>query len=335
MDGLLPITEYENARIIGLRATQLANGAKPMTDIKGLIHVLDIAEKEYREGVIPINVIRTLPSGQKIEISIVPMKPDRHLKLSDEDDDKRPAKRPVKKAASESSEEESSDDEDDKRPAKKAPSESSEEESSDDEDDDKRPAKKAPSKSSEEESSDDEDDKRPAKKAPSKSSEEESSDDEDDNERKIEVELCDKMTKSLLQKNPRKLYLFGDNEICQGIGGQAQVRGEPNAMGIPTKKLPSFTPDAFWTDDSFKTTTKLVCRAISKVRATLLDPKQKYTTLVLPRDGFGTGLAKLNSDKKGNTWKTLKGLKRQIYKLAADFGHPEIGKDMSGEWKEN
>ena len=293
MDGLLPITEYENARIIGLRATQLANGAKPMTDIKGLIHVLDIAEKEYREGVIPINVIRTLPSGQKIEISIVP----------------------VRQVAAQTTKNLSSDDD------------------SSDEEVEERPTKKTTTSSSDDDSSDEEVEERPTKKTTHTSSSSDDSSDED--EHKIEVELCDNMTKFLVRKNPRKLYLFGDNEVCQGIGGQAQIRGEPNAMGIPTKKLPSFSPDAFWTDDSFKDTTKLVCRAISKVRAVLLDSKQKYTTLVLPRDGFGTGLAKLSSDKKGNTWKTLKGLKRQIYKLAEDFGCPDIGKDMSGEWKEN
>lgn len=66
----VPITKYEKVRIIGLRATQLANGAKPTTDIGNLTNPLKIAEKEYLEGTIPIGIIRTLPNGQKIQISI-------------------------------------------------------------------------------------------------------------------------------------------------------------------------------------------------------------------------------------------------------------------------
>jgi len=64
------ITKYEKTRILGVRATQLANGAKPMTEIGKLHDVLKIAQKEYEEGVIPISIIRTFPSGQKVKVSI-------------------------------------------------------------------------------------------------------------------------------------------------------------------------------------------------------------------------------------------------------------------------
>jgi len=60
------ITKYEYARLIGTRASQLSNGFKPMTDIENLTDCLKIAEKEFREGVIPINIIRKLPNGDKI-----------------------------------------------------------------------------------------------------------------------------------------------------------------------------------------------------------------------------------------------------------------------------
>lgn len=72
MSTNIPITKYEKVRILGARAMQLSNGAKPMTNINGLMNPLKIAEKEYKEGVIPINIIRKLPCGEKIEITLIP-----------------------------------------------------------------------------------------------------------------------------------------------------------------------------------------------------------------------------------------------------------------------
>lgn len=65
------ITKYERVRLIGIRATQIANGAKPLTDITGLRDPIKIAEKEYYEGTIPLCIIRTLPDGRKIKIRIL------------------------------------------------------------------------------------------------------------------------------------------------------------------------------------------------------------------------------------------------------------------------
>ena len=40
-------------------------------------------------------------------------------------------------------------------------------------------------------------------------------------------------------KNPKALFVFGDNDIEKGIGGQAVIRNCTNTIGIPTKKYPS------------------------------------------------------------------------------------------------
>lgn len=46
--------------------------------------------------------------------------------------------------------------------------------------------------------------------------------------------------------------LFGDNLERRGFGGQAaSMRGEPNAIGIPTKKSPTYKDEAFFSDDEF------------------------------------------------------------------------------------
>lgn len=66
------ISKYEKARIIGSRATHISNGAKIMTNIGNLRDPVKIAEKEFNEGVIPINLIRNFPNGKKAEISFIP-----------------------------------------------------------------------------------------------------------------------------------------------------------------------------------------------------------------------------------------------------------------------
>lgn len=64
------ITKNEKVRLIGTRATQLSEGAKPTVDIKDMIDPLKIAEKEYDMGTIPLSIIRTMPGGIKVRIDI-------------------------------------------------------------------------------------------------------------------------------------------------------------------------------------------------------------------------------------------------------------------------
>lgn len=52
-------TRFEKARIIGARALQLAYGAPPLIKVpEGINEPLELAEKEFEEGVIPIVVVR-------------------------------------------------------------------------------------------------------------------------------------------------------------------------------------------------------------------------------------------------------------------------------------
>lgn len=56
------LTKYEKARIIGIRATQLSNGAVPRVPIDS-DDVLIIAQAEFRSKAIPFIVRRYLPDG--------------------------------------------------------------------------------------------------------------------------------------------------------------------------------------------------------------------------------------------------------------------------------
>ena len=67
---------FERARIIGARALQIAMGAPVILDIeKGFLDPVSIAEREFREGLIPITVIRpdnSTPRRKRPEITVTP-----------------------------------------------------------------------------------------------------------------------------------------------------------------------------------------------------------------------------------------------------------------------
>jgi hypothetical protein len=105
-----------------------------------------------------------------------------------------------------------------------------------------------------------------------------------------------------VRKHNDYLYIFGDNDVGVGKGGQAIIRDEPNAIGIPTKKEPNNRETAFYTDLEFEENKKKIHLSIVKVLKEFM--KSKYTTLVLPAGGLGTGLSKL-PEKAPKTFKYL------------------------------
>ena len=101
------------------------------------------------------------------------------------------------------------------------------------------------------------------------------------------IEYRDFITRKMLQTEPDVLFVFGDNFLERGLGGQARaMRGEPNAVGIPTKRKPTMKEDAFLTDaDSFEW-----ARRSDKALRRLFLHKG---LIVWPTNGIGTGLAQL------------------------------------------
>lgn len=59
------LTKYERVRILGERAKQLSLNAKPMIKNVENLDPKEIAKLELKMGVIPIIIIRPLPTGQK------------------------------------------------------------------------------------------------------------------------------------------------------------------------------------------------------------------------------------------------------------------------------
>ena len=51
------LTRFEKARLLGARAIQISMGAKPKVELGDSLDPIDIAYKELKEGVLPLNVI--------------------------------------------------------------------------------------------------------------------------------------------------------------------------------------------------------------------------------------------------------------------------------------
>ena len=70
MNRLTRLTKFEKSRIIGVRATQLESGAPPTIDITGMHDSIEIAEKEFIAGTIPLIIVRKFPNGNAQEIKL-------------------------------------------------------------------------------------------------------------------------------------------------------------------------------------------------------------------------------------------------------------------------
>jgi hypothetical protein len=97
-------------------------------------------------------------------------------------------------------------------------------------------------------------------------------------------------TRAIVAQNPNWLFVYGDNDAQRGRKGQAIIRDMPNSIGIPVKKMPNHLPESFYTDLEIEKNKKKIDIAIQRI----LLKSEFYEYIVLPRDGFGTGLARLS-----------------------------------------
>ena len=102
------------------------------------------------------------------------------------------------------------------------------------------------------------------------------------------IEFVDFYTPDDCTKNPEKFYIYGDNLEGWGKAGQAIIRDCKNAIGIPTKRKPSTGADAYFGDRE----DELI--AIKEAVKRVEEKRLAGYTLVLPKCGIGTGLAKMN-----------------------------------------
>ena len=110
------------------------------------------------------------------------------------------------------------------------------------------------------------------------------------------------ITRDKVKENPDVLYLFGDNSLRKGLGGQAkEMRGEPNTLGIVSKKYPSNNSSSFYTDEDFYSWLEVFSSDIKNLAERI--NSGKYKAIVIPQ--IGVGLADL-PNKAPRIWKYLK-----------------------------
>mgnify|MGYP001608883882 CR=1 FL=1 len=119
------------------------------------------------------------------------------------------------------------------------------------------------------------------------------------------------ITRAMLRAEPDTLFVFGDNMAARGLGGQAkEMRGEHNAVGIPTKRHPRMDDAAFLTDADLDAVRPIAQAAYRR----LADHLKAGGTVVFPADGIGTGLAQLQErapavdEYLGRCYEHLKGM---------------------------
>lgn len=109
-----------------------------------------------------------------------------------------------------------------------------------------------------------------------------------------------------LKANPNVLYIFGDNLKRIGMGGQAaEMRGEPNAFGIATKRLPDHGYNECYFHDTDRDVIQIINDEFERLENNILSEGETHSTalgsifikkwgaIVIPFDGIGTGLSKL------------------------------------------
>lgn len=127
-------------------------------------------------------------------------------------------------------------------------------------------------------------------------------------------------TRANIQSNPDVLYVWGDNLARYGgannpRSGQAfACRGEQNAVGVPTKRAPSMSEDAFFCDADDAPGSRVrkeIDEAFDRLEAHL----RSGGVVVWPEDGIGTGRAQLQIHAPA-VWKRLIDRYRGLEKAA-------------------
>lgn len=99
------------------------------------------------------------------------------------------------------------------------------------------------------------------------------------------VQYLDWITRAMLRADPQARFVFGDNCKRVGLGGQArEMRGEPNAIGVATLYAPG---------DFYRRGSIIALITVVEDLLRVAEAIEEGRTIYVPRDGLGTGLARL------------------------------------------
>lgn len=118
------------------------------------------------------------------------------------------------------------------------------------------------------------------------------------------------------RENLDVLFVFGDNFAESGLGGQAkELRGEPNAVGIPTKRYPDFREASYLADADLEEWQAKAAPAFGRLN----DHIQAGGLVVWPMSGIGTGLAELPKRAPA----IMEAIREWLHKLDPGLAHAE------------
>lgn len=124
---------------------------------------------------------------------------------------------------------------------------------------------------------------------------------------KVEVKIFDRYWNiEDTKKYKDYLFIYGDNDMRIGKGGQAIIRGTPNSYGLRTKKKPDNNPSSFYTDNEYNNNIQKIDEDIDTILRLVKD--KKYKGIIISKDGLGTGLSNLQQKAP----KTLKYIEFKI-----------------------
>ena len=106
------------------------------------------------------------------------------------------------------------------------------------------------------------------------------------------IEVTDEWyTPELVKANPHYLFVFGDNLLEKGHGGQAVIRDLPNTFGIPTKREPNKKDTAYFSDKDEEM--HAVIDSISILN--FICNSKVFEKIIFPKNGIGTGMSHTKS----------------------------------------
>lgn len=129
-------------------------------------------------------------------------------------------------------------------------------------------------------------------------------------EDKVVITYVDEYKPEDCQNNPKKIYIFGDNFQGQGKAGQAIIRDEPNSFGIPTK----LSPGKYLSDDMHDQYREEIIRILSDLNQFIRSNLYYDMEIVFPKDGIGTGLARMKT-KCPRCFSTLSELLKEFFNI--------------------
>lgn len=140
------------------------------------------------------------------------------------------------------------------------------------------------------------------------------------------VIIIDRYTRALIKANPSVLFAFGDNLARVGYGGQAaEARGCLNSIGIPTK----ISPTQYIFDEDVENDVARFRDPIIQAFVILRKHLRAGETIVWPKDGVGTGLARLPITAP-RLHAAIEGVKERVFSEAALIQHQTLNQIEQG-----